>query len=95
MMKRHLFLIPCSLFLLSGCDTPDDFMKCGEYEVKTEIHEDSMTATINGDMVELKHMVSASGAQYEGTLNDVSVVLWNRGDDWTLILGNDSPIECK
>lgn len=70
-------------------------MKCGDYEVKVEIGESAITATLNGDTVALPQVITASGARYEGVLNDVNVALWNKGDDWTLYLNDDAPIDCE
>ncbi|MDR1338317.1 MAG: MliC family protein [Rickettsiales bacterium] len=93
-MKKILFSVLTAL-ILAGCGNSDDVMKCGEYEVKTELSsEDALTATLNGDQVVMKQDVSASGARYEGVLNDTTVVLWNKGRDWTLFL-NDEILECK
>ncbi|MDR0726771.1 MAG: MliC family protein [Rickettsiales bacterium] len=94
-MKKILFSL-LSAFVLLGCSNSDDVMKCGAYEVKTElVGEDSLKAVLNGDEVMLKQTVSASGARYEGVLNDTTVVLWNKGHDWTLFLNDEEPMECK
>ena len=55
---------------------------------------DTLLANINGDELELSHVVSASGAKYAGMLNDTIVVLWGQGEDWSLILDDDTIIEC-
>ena len=55
---------------------------------------DTMRANINGDELELSNVVSASGAKYAGILNDTIVVLWNKGENWTLILDDETIIDC-
>lgn len=94
-MKRILFSLMAA-FVLVGCSESDNVMKCGAYDVQVEVQgEDNLKAVLNGDEVMLKQTVSASGARYEGILNDTSVVLWNKGHDWTLILHDEEPVECK
>ncbi len=92
---KKLLIIFAAVFALYACSESDDFIKCGEFEVKAEIHENSMTAVINGDTVVLPQVQSGSGARYEGVLNDTAVVMWNKGSEWTLIIGTESPISCE
>ena len=55
-----------------------------------------MHAIISGDAVDLALTQSASGAKYAGVLNDTNVVLWGKGDAWTMFLGPDETIiECS
>ena len=56
---------------------------------------DEQLANINGDELELSNVVAASGAKFAGILNDTIVVLWNKGENWTLILDDDTIIECE
>ena len=96
-MKKLLALLGC-VMLLSACGHDDGAVhqKCGGYDVDMRIAEngDTMTANINGDELELSNVVSASGAKYAGILNDTIVVLWNKGEDWTMILDDDTIIDC-
>jgi len=93
-MKKPLFALIAAA-ALAACHESDDFMKCGDFEVKTEVQENALAATINGDRVVLPQTISASGVRYEGILNDAKVILWNKGSDWTLYINDGDPIECK
>ncbi|MDR0741173.1 MAG: MliC family protein [Rickettsiales bacterium] len=95
MMKKILFSL-LAAFVLVGCNNSEDVMKCGDYDVKiAQVGENDLKAVLNGDEVVLAQTVSASGARYEGVLNDTTIVLWGKGDDWTLFLNEETPIECK
>ena len=97
-MKKLLLLFVCA-FALVACDRGDGNVrqKCGGYDVEMRFSDngDTMRANINGDELELSNVVSASGAKYAGILNDTIVVLWNKGEKWTLILDEDTIIECE
>ncbi len=90
----------CVSVALAGCHANDRAEKivrqCGDYRVEMSFSDDGskMTASINGDGVELENVVSASGAKYDGMLNDTAVTLWGKGDDWMMILDDDMLIEC-
>jgi membrane-bound inhibitor of C-type lysozyme len=93
-MKKILFIL--SIFPLFACENPDLPMQCGEYEVQIEqITESSIKSILNGDRVELVQTEAASGVRYSGILNDTDVIMWNKGDDWTLFIGDDYIAECK
>ncbi len=97
-MKKILICVMCA-FMLVACNrgNGDEHQTCGGYDVKMQFSEngDTMTANINGDELELSNVVAASGAKFAGILNDTVVVLWNRGENWTLILDDDTIIECS
>ena len=97
-MKKIFCCFFC-VFALAACGHDDGIVhqKCGGYDVDMQFSEsgDTMVANINGDELELSNVVSASGAKFAGILNDTFVVLWNKGADWTLILDDDTIIECK
>lgn len=93
-MKKVLFPL-LAVLAVSACGKSDDLMKCGAYEVTVALNGEELTAVLNGDEVVLKQAVAASGVRYVGELNDTEVVLWNKGDDWTLYLADEDPIECK
>ena len=102
-MKKTLFAF-VALLALAACDkdVPSDnaiVRTCGDYAVEIELSDtgDTITANINGDVATLNHAVSASGARFIGSVNDTQVVLWNKGADWTMFLGDDDnaiAIEC-
>jgi membrane-bound inhibitor of C-type lysozyme len=94
-MKKFLFPL-MMVFVLAACGKSDDLMKCGDYDVRAALTQSGdLKAVLNGDDVILARTISASGARYEGVLNDTTVVLWNKGRDWTLSLNDETPIECK
>ena len=96
-MKKILFMVVCAFVLVAcGHDDGNLHQKCGEYDVVMRFSNegDTLLANINGDELELSHVVSASGAKYAGMLNDTIVVLWGQGEDWSLILDDDTIIEC-
>ena len=96
-MKKFLFMLVCLVALVScGHDDGVVHKKCGGYDVEMRISEsgDTMVANINGDELELSNVVAASGAKFAGILNDTIVVLWNKGENWTLVLDDDTIIDC-
>ena len=96
-MKKFLILVVCAgLLVACGHNDGIEHQKCGGYDVDMQFSDDgdTMRANINGDELELSHVVSASGAKFAGILNDTIVVLWNKGENWTLILDDDTIIEC-
>ena len=101
-MKKIMFYGVAAL-ALAACDKKTDenviAQTCGDYAVEIKLSEnaDTLTAVINGDETILTHAVSASGARFVGTLNDTMVTLWNKGESWTMFLGDDDnavAIEC-
>ncbi|HNY25654.1 MAG TPA: MliC family protein [Alphaproteobacteria bacterium] len=91
---KKLLLCFITVLAVCGCDKSHDSLKCGEYEVTVKLQGDILTTVINGDAVDLKQGISASGVRYVGVLNDTNVVMWNKGEHWTLFL-NDEPVECE
>ena len=97
-MKKVLICLLGSLMLAScGQDEKTPVLQCGGYDIQMELSSDgdAMHANINGDELDLSHVVAASGAKYAGILNEIVVVLWQKGDAWTLMLDDDQLIECK
>lgn len=97
---RKLLVLFAVLVGVCACDRSDTshITVCGDYEVTMEFSDDehdTMRAVLNGDAVDLTRVVAASGAKYQGVLNDIVVVLWNKGDDWTLMLDEDTIIDCE
>ena len=97
-MKKILLGL-MGVLLLAACDRPDDVViyQCDGYDVKMDIVEngETMTADINGDVVELAKIDAASGGKYSGILNDTTVVLMSNGEMWTLMLDDEAIIDCK
>ena len=96
-MKKLFVFMVCGIALVAcNRDEHDAKQKCGGDDVEMRFSEngDTMMANINGDELELSNVVSASGAKFAGILNDTVVVLWNHGEKWTLILDDETIIEC-
>lgn len=85
------------LLALVACEKSDNAYTCGKYTVEINVNEvgDKLTADLNGDVVEMNIAQSADGAKYVANFNDTEIVLWNRGRDWTLIVGDEEPVLCK
>ena len=96
-MKNFLFVL-LAVTVMVACNRNDDshIQQCGGYDVEMAMSDDgeSMHANINGDELDLSHVVSASGAKYSGTLNDITVVLWEKGGIWTMMLDEEQIIDC-
>lgn len=96
---RKIFICLVCAFAMTACDHDGGTVhrKCGGYDVDMHFSDngDTMLANINGDELELSNVVSASGAKYAGILNDTIVVLWNKGENWTLVLDDETIIECE
>ncbi|MDE5615979.1 MAG: MliC family protein [Alphaproteobacteria bacterium] len=98
MKKVFLFAVIC--FALAACDAKNAsdviVQQCGDYTVEITLSEsgDRINAVLNGDAAELINAVSASGARFDGVLNDTPVTMWNKGDSWTMILDEDMVYEC-
>lgn len=74
------------------------------YEIRCDTYEGFITyipgertlkADLNGEKIDMVQTVAASGVKYRGMVYDSSVVLWNRNNNWTLIIDNEAPIPCK
>lgn len=99
MKKIFLFMAVCGALTACGTDEKSDVImqQCGDYTVEISLDEngEKINAVLNGDAVELANSVSASGAKFDGVLNDTAVTLWNQGDAWFMILGDDGAmVEC-
>ena len=80
-----------------ACDRADNVYVCGKSTVEITPGEtgDILTANLNGDVVEMNIAPSGDGARYIANLNDTEITLWNKGRDWTLIIGDEEPVQCK
>ncbi len=85
------------LFLILGaCSNEPAELVCGRYDVSYKLGEnETVNLNIENNDMLLKIAPSGSGARYVGSLRGVSVEFWNKGNDWTLILGNNAPINCE
>ena len=95
-MKKCLFFI-ISCLILSACEeTKIINANCGNYDMEIIMSKDGerINAVINGNSAVLNIALSASGARYVGNFNDAPITLWNKGDDWTLYLGDEKAIYC-
>ena len=98
MKKVFLFSVICASFAACDGEKKSDVIvqQCGDYTVEITLDEtgDKINAVLNGDAVELTNVVAASGAKFDGVLNDTAVTLWNKGEMWTMILDDDMIVEC-
>lgn len=98
MKKIFLCLGACAALAACDADKKSDVImqQCGDYTVEITPSEngEKITAVLNGDSVELTNSVSASGAKFDGVLNDTAVTLWNQGESWIMILDDDAAVEC-
>ncbi len=99
-MKKTLLFVFCAA-AICACDKKSDdssviVRQCGDYTVEITFSDDGdkINANINGDTVELVNVVAASGAKFDGVLNDTDVTLWNKGNDWTMLIDQDMMISC-
>lgn len=96
-MKKFLVSMLC-LAALGACshDEKTPIQQCGGYDVQMTFADngETMTADINGDIVELSRVVVVSGTKYAGILNDTLVVFLSDGEKWTLVLDDDQIIDC-
>lgn len=101
-MKKSIIMV-LAFGCLTACDSKESIPQkntysCGNYDIEMSFSDDGATmhAVISGDAVDLSLTQSASGAKYTGILNDTTVVLWGKGDAWTLFVGPDETIiECS
>lgn len=98
MKKVFLFSVVCASLAACDGEKKSDVIvqQCGDYTVEITLDEtgDKINAVLNGDAVELANVVSASGAKFDGVLNDTAVTLWNKGETWIMILDDDMVVEC-
>ncbi len=95
-MKKILLLLFCAV-CFSACDRKNTInVICGDYDVKIDMSEDGekLNTTINDENVNFNIAISASGVRYVGIKNETEIVLWNKGDDWTLYFEENTPISC-
>jgi len=97
-MKKFMFCLLCAISLFA-CkkNSEESVLHCGAYDVQIGITDDGnkMHANINGDVADLVLVPSASGAKYSGVLNDIVVVLWQKGENWTMLLDDEEIIDCR
>jgi len=98
-MKKFLLPVLC-VALFAACDKKSEedviVQTCGNYTVEIKMTDggEKLYARINGDAVEMTNVVAASGAKFDGVLNDTNVSLWNKGADWIMLIDDETLIEC-
>jgi membrane-bound inhibitor of C-type lysozyme len=103
MIKASKAVAVLGLLALAACDEAPPVkileqtaLKCGNYDVAIEmVDRDTLNTAINGEKIRMNSAVSASGARYEGKGAAVSVALWNKGQNWMLIINDGAAIDCK
>lgn len=100
-MKKILLSI-LAVLAVAACDKSDAVSEkltyqCGEHSVSISFSEDGsvMNAVISGVSAEFVLSLSASGTRYVGKFNDTDMVLWGKGDTWTMFVGpEETSVEC-
>lgn len=95
-MKKYLTLSIAAVALCACGEKPlvTDEFKCGDMDVYVTVYQNRIDAVVGNLSLNMPQTISASGARYEGTVGDRSMVLWNKGEDWIMIAGDDAAIEC-
>ncbi|MDE6478034.1 MAG: MliC family protein [Alphaproteobacteria bacterium] len=94
-----IFMSVLMLATVAACEkTVDDVLvrQCGGYRVEMTFADDgdTMNANINGDALTLQRVTAASGAKYQGVLNDITVTLWGKGEEWSMFLNDEESFVC-
>ncbi|MBP3316537.1 MAG: MliC family protein [Alphaproteobacteria bacterium] len=98
-MKKAMMLASV-IGMCAACDgtkTNTQYL-CGNYDLEMSMSDDGnvMNAVVSGDAVDLVLSPSASGAKYVGMWNSTNIILWGKGNLWTMFLGPDETmIECS
>ena len=66
-------------------------LTCNEKDMTIVGSDDGLQATSSGTTRRFVQVEAASGAKYQA---DDSSVLWNRGDEWTLLVDGSEPTKC-
>jgi len=69
-------------------------LSCDQFTVKVAVYRDRLDTHINGQNVPMTPVVAASGVKYEGISGDVALSLWNKGENWMMLINEDQVIEC-
>jgi membrane-bound inhibitor of C-type lysozyme len=96
-MKKFLICGLC-VAALAACENKkqpmaEEAFKCGDANVAVKVYEDHIDATINGQEIQMFQVVTASGAKYQSA--DTKTSLWNKGENWMMLVGEETVIDCK
>ena len=95
---RKLILPVFIIAALFACDKIKNTVVCGKYDVRMKFVDDGekMNVTINGERLVLNLVPSASGAKYNGVMqNGDTLTLWGKGDEWTVLVNDGKGVVCK
>ena len=95
-MNKYLTL-GVSAFALAACGEKPmatNEIQCGGITIAIDVYKSHIDATIEGQKMKFKQVVSASGARYDSTISELPVTLWNKGEDWVMIVGEENVIAC-
>lgn len=94
MLKKAII---CSLFVLAACSAEDSrtyIYSCGDSRAVAEYFDnDVLKLTFGGNRYVLNHAVSADGAKYADT--DENIVFWNKGRKAYLEISGKQYPECS
>jgi len=89
-----LRLLPVASLAGLGADTPLRTWRCGDVMLETGDEPAGLLLFLEGRAWRLTPVEAASGARYEGSQGDRSIVFWSKGDQAQVDLGGQRLPEC-
>ncbi|MDR1207326.1 MAG: MliC family protein [Rickettsiales bacterium] len=96
-MKKYILALSVLALVACSDKAPEVIgMRCGEFDIVAQVSSDGtqIKTAINGQNVSMEIVESASGAKYEGANGEAKLSLWNKGDQWMMIVGDDQVFDC-
>ena len=96
MKKLSLLFTVCCLLFVSACDMsrPVHDIQCGSFAMKVRVYNGHLRVTLNDKRVKFTQVPAASGAKYAGEYGSERLILWAKGDNWMLIVGDSRIFSC-
>lgn len=95
---KKLILPVLLVAVLFACENMKTAAVCGDYKINMKFVDDGnkLFVRINGEDLSLNLVQSASGAKYDAVMkNGETLVLWNKGENWTMFIDDGPAIICK
>ena len=83
---------------LTACERSSSYMQCGDYRVSDITFTPDgtiMDAYVNDTLTRFYLVQSASGSKYDGVYDAKQMILWSRGEAWTMFINDGPALECK